>query len=527
MDEQMRSTSPIAPRLLNGRWQSHSSAANGIFLHGFDPRKDTARSLAFPQSDSAELEIALQSAHNAAGELAILPPERFAAYLELYASKIEQASERLGATAAAETGLAADSRLVATELPRTILQLRLAAKSASARDWCLPTIDRRNNIRSYHAGLHKPVVIFGPNNFPFAYNAIAGGDFAAAIAAGNPVIAKAHPGHPETSWLLARLAFEAVAEEKLPLGCIQMVYDMPPEVGLQLVADHRVGAFAFTGSRVAGLRLKAAADSAGVPCYLEMSSTNPIIILPGAMRERAAEISGQIGGSVLASGGQFCTKPGLLFVIDDENTVALREQLIAKVNAEGAHYLLQANTAKHYRAGAKSWLDAGATSLARGADASASCTVAAQLFGIAAANVIRNPRAFLLEVFGPCALLIAAKDQAEMLEVVALLDGQLSASVYHAGDGNDEALYNPIAAILRQRCGRLLNNKVTTGVAVSGAMNHGGPYPATGHPGFTAVGFPASIRRFSALQCFDNVGEAHLPAELRDANPLNVIQLLV
>ena len=171
------------------------------------------------------------------------------------------------------------------------------------------------------------MVIFGPNNFPFAFNAISGGDFAAAVAAGNPVIAKAHPSHPGTTLLLAEAAFEALQAARMPPATVQMVYHLAPEDGLRLVAHPLVGATAFTGSRAAGLRLKEAADRAGRPIYLEMSSLNPVFILPGALAERSEAVAGELFGSCTLGVGQFCTKPGLAVLVDDANGAGFVEQI--------------------------------------------------------------------------------------------------------------------------------------------------------------------------------------------------------
>ena len=188
-----------------------------------------------------------------------------------------------------ETALPILPRLKESELPRTIDQLRQAAAAAREGSWALPTIDTKNNLRSCYGAI-GPVCVFGPNNFPFAYEGIAGGDFASAIAAGNPVIAKAHPSHPGTARLLAELAQRSAEEAKLPPGTVQMIYRLENDDGLRLMKDRRVAAVGYTGSRKAGLALKAAADSAGIPIYLELSSINPVVILPGALASAAKKL---------------------------------------------------------------------------------------------------------------------------------------------------------------------------------------------------------------------------------------------
>ncbi len=252
----------------------------------------------YPVSSWADCESALEAASEAAATLRNLPPEAISRFLNRFAERLEARSAELVEQAHLETALPASPRLADVELPRTINQLRQAADAALDGSWALPTIDTKLNIRSVLAPI-GPVAVFGPNNFPFAFNGAAGGDFAAAVAAGNPVIAKGHPLHAGTSRMLAEEAFAAVCEAGLPRATVQLLYRIKPESGSRLVADRRIGATAFTGSRSGGLALKAAADRAGKPIYLEMSSVNPVVILPGALAERGAKVAEEFAGSCL------------------------------------------------------------------------------------------------------------------------------------------------------------------------------------------------------------------------------------
>ena len=223
----------------------------------------------------------IRHGHQASLALRQLPVENIAHFLELYAGRIEAARAALVDMAHIESALPKKPRLDEVELPRTVNQLRQAAAAAREGSWALPTIDTKAGIRSMYAALEGPVTVFGPNNFPFAFNSAAGGDFAAAIAAGNPVIAKANTSHPGTTRLFAVEALAAAIEAGLPPATVQLIYRTDHETGKLLVAHPLVAATGYTGSRSAGLTLKEAADKAGKPIYLELSSINPVVILPG------------------------------------------------------------------------------------------------------------------------------------------------------------------------------------------------------------------------------------------------------
>jgi NADP-dependent aldehyde dehydrogenase len=363
-----------------------------------------------------------------------------------------------------------------------------------------------------------PVLVFGPNNFPFAYNGVAGGDFAAAIAAGNPVIAKAHPCHPGTTKLLAEEAFAAVGECSLPSATVQMIYHVAPEDGLRLVADSRLGAVGFTGSRAAGLKLKAAADAVGKPVYLELSSLNPVVILPGALAERGAKIVEEFAGSCLMASGQFCTSPGLTILFASNEAEQFIAGVKTKLENSPPTTLLSSGVARNLAASIKTLQMAGAELVAGGSPLAGN-RFANTLLRVSGEKFLAAPEKLQTEAFGNATLAVIVRDTAQASKVLAHLEGNLTGSIYSDTRGLDDALYASLAPQLRARVGRFLNDKMPTGVAVTAAMNHGGPFPATGHPGFTAVGIPASLRRFAMLQCFDNVRPHRLPAALQNKNP--------
>jgi NADP-dependent aldehyde dehydrogenase len=419
-----------------------------------------------------------------------------------------------------ETGLPAETRLRKTELPRTTGQLRQAAAAARSRGWCHATIDTKLNIRSMYAPLGGPVAVFGPNNFPFAFNSVGGGDFASAIAAGNPVIAKANPGHLGTTRLMAEAAFQAVQDSGLPSATVQLLYHIEPEQGFALVSHPLLGATAFTGSKNAGLRLKAAADAAGKPIYLEMSSINPEFMLPGALRERGDALAAEYVGSLLMGAGQFCTNPGLLVLIDGEDTARFIDTATEKAADAAPGVLLGEGVARHLGSSITALRQGGARLLLGGQPAaSAACAYQNTLLRASGDQFLQNADALQTEAFGPAGLIVVAASEAQALDIADALQGNLTGAIYSDTAGSDDAFYDRLAPTLRAKVGRLLNDKMPTGVAVSPAMNHGGPFPSTGHPGFTAVGIPASLLRFGALQCYDNVRPHRLPPELADRNP--------
>ena len=487
-------------------------------------RKSSQRrtaSLAFPISRWSDCDAALNAATKAAAELRTIDPAKIAAFLEAYATNIEAAAATIVAAAAEETALPVTPRLKDVELPRTTNQLRQAAAAVREESWRHATLDLEKNIRSCFAPI-GPVVVFGPNNFPFAFNGVSGGDFAAAIAAGNPVIAKAHPLHPNTTRLLAEQALKAVETAGLPPATVQMIYNVSNENGLKLVSDPRVGAVAFTGSRNAGLHLKRAAEDAGIPIYLEMSSINPVIFLPGALAERSEQLAQELVDSVLAGSGQFCTSPNLVLVFETPQT----EPFLAQIAKSFSERPAQTSSLRrrpqttpsgrhrpHHRRRATRHRRRHRTRrrlpLRQHASPRHRRAVPRRTPRSAARDLRqRHSRRRRQHAAGTPVHPPPPRRQPHRHHLLSEIRRRRRA-------------YNDIAPLLREKVGRLLNDKMPTGVAVSPAMNHGGPYPSTSHPGSTSVGIPTAIARFAKLDCYDAVRPERLPAILKDtiANP--------
>ena len=512
--------------LIAGQWRE--SKSTGTF-QAADPQTAAPIPEDYPVSSWEECEDALDAAALAFAEIRSLPRDQIARFLDFFADRIEARSSEICKLASRETALPVQPRLASGELPRTTGQLREAAKAVRSQSWCRPVIDSKNDIRSYFAAI-GPVAVFGPSNFPLAFGSISGGDFAAAIAAGNPVIAKANPLHPGTTRLLAEEAQAAVASAGLPASTVQLIYHMAPSDGEKFVSDPRLAASGFTGSRSAGLKLKAAADAVGRPIYLELSSLNPVVVLPGALAEKSAEIVEELKTSCLMGTGQFCTSPGLIILPDSDSGDALVAGLCERFAAAPVGTLLSRSGQDNLVAAIAKLKNSGAEQLcgAGGADVEESqrFCVPNTILRISGSKFLTDPESLQTEAFGNATMVVSVASTEEAAAIVATLEGNLTGCIYSASDGSDDSAYDSLAPLLRQRVGRLLNDKMPTGVAVSPAMNHGGPFPAAGHPGFTAVGIPASILRFAMLQCFDNVRPHRLPEVLRDENPSAVWRMV-
>jgi NADP-dependent aldehyde dehydrogenase len=305
---------------------------------------------------------------------------------------------------------------------------------------------------------------------------------------------------------------------------VQLLYKTARADGERLVSDPGLGAVAFTGSRPGGLALKAAADAVGKPIYLEMSSVNPVFFLPGAIAERRGDLVNELAGSVLLGSGQFCTCPNLFVVFAGDGADAFLAELSTQFNSRPVGTLLSDHVSQTLSAAVASLREAGAELVTGGQPVKQSGFAFQNTWlCVSGGQFLKAAERLQTEAFGNATLGVVVDGLEQAKAVAARMEGSLTASLYTARDGRDDSLYESLAAILRRRAGRLLNDKMPTGVAVSPAMNHGGPYPATGHPGFTAVGIPASLRRFAMLECYDNVRPSRLPPWLADAAPNNTM----
>ncbi len=514
----------ITGELLIGAGTTRTEAG----FHAVDPASGAALEPAFSEAGPQEVAAATALAAAAFPVFQDVELERRAAFLETVADGLEALGDTLIERAARETGLPV-ARLIG-ERGRTVGQLRLFAQEVRQGRWLDVRIDPalperkplpRPDLRMRQVGL-GPVAVFGASNFPLAFS-VAGGDTASAWAAGCPVVVKGHPAHPGTSELVGRAIQEAVAACNLPEGVFSLLAGTTHELGSALVADPRIMAVGFTGSRAGGLALTriAAARPVPIPVYAEMSAINPVFLLPAALEARAEALAQGFVGSLTMGAGQFCTNPGLVIAI--AGPALDRFLTAARSILEGAPAATMLTPGIHgaFAKGVAAFTEQ-AELLARGTDGQGAHTCRAALFATDAQTFAREP-GLAHEVFGASSLIVRCADAAEMLALVQGLEGQLTATLQL--DDDDHALARRLLPLLEQRAGRILANGWPTGVEVCHAMVHGGPYPATSDARTTSVGTMA-IRRFLRPVCYQDLPDALLPESLRDANPLRLPRLV-
>jgi NADP-dependent aldehyde dehydrogenase len=492
------------------------------------PLDGTALDPPFHRASTLDVDRALRLADEAFQAYRESTGEARAALLERIGDEIVALGDALIARAHVETGLP-DARLTG-ERARTVNQLRMFAQVVRDGSWVDARIDTampdrqpvpKPDLRRMLAPI-GPVVVFGSSNFPLAFS-VAGGDTASALATGNPVIVKAHSGHPGTSELVAGAVARAVQTCGLPPGVFSMLHGAGTVIGLALVCHPSTAAVGFTGSRAAGRALfdAAAARPAPIPVFAEMSSVNPVFILPGAMRDRGAAIAEGLKSSVTMGVGQFCTKPGLVFGLAGETFDTFQTTLAGLLEAVAPATMLHGGIAEAYHAGLRhASAVAGVAVIAKsiqGADGSRTHGEAV-IARTDSVNFKARPE-LREEVFGPYALLIAASRLDELEQIARQLDGQLTATIH--GTPADLEAAAPLIRLLEQKAGRLIINGYPTGVEVCPSMHHGGPYPATTDVRFTSVG-TAALSRFVRPVCYQNFPAALLPPALRDDNPLGI-----
>jgi 2,5-dioxopentanoate dehydrogenase len=482
--------------------------------------------LYFP-ADVEELNVAATAAVRAFETFGKSSAADRAALLRSIATSLEGASAQLVARAMLETALP-EARLQG-EVGRTCGQLRLFASVIEEGSWQNARIDTalpdrkplpRPDLRSMLFPI-GPVAVFGASNFPLAFS-VAGGDTASALAAGNPVIVKAHSAHPGTSELVAAIITEAVSKSGMDSGVFSMLYDKGVTIGQALVQHSAIQGVAFTGSKRGGRALMdlAAARESPIPCFTEMSSVNPVFVLSGALADDPQSKAKGLYSSFTLGAGQFCTKPGLVFLPETDGATAFREELKSLTGSSSSFTMLTTGIADAYHHGL-------AERQAAGVEGNAAVTAVtpqthAMLFqtGI---DAFRQNALLHEEIFGPSTLLVNWTDRKDLLATAESLEGHLTATIL--GTEADLADNQDLIAILERKVGRLLFNGFPTGVEVSHAMVHGGPYPATSDSRFTSVGSQA-ILRFVRPRCYQNFPQAALPEALRDENFSGICRLV-
>jgi 2,5-dioxopentanoate dehydrogenase len=480
---------------------------------------------AFGLVGADQLEDATRAAAEAFDTYRAISPEERATFLERIADNIEAAAAELTERAVAETGLPAGR--IEGERGRTTGQLRLFAAVVRQGDHHQVRLDpaqpdrqpaARLDIRQRHIPL-GPVAVFGASNFPLAFST-AGGDTASALAAGCPVVVKAHNAHPGTAELVGAAIARAVAESGLPGGVFSLVFGAGKSIGQALVADPRIKAVGFTGSQAGGIALMktAAARPEPIPVFAEMSSINPVYILPGAIATPDAAVSVAEGfvGSLTMGSGQFCTNPGLLFVPEGAAGDAFVHAAAAALSRQPGQTMLTSGIAEACAAGiARLAATPGIRRVAEGVPGETLNAPSPALFSTDWRNFAVTD-ALQEEVFGAAGLFVRYPDDAALLAVSEGLQGQLTATLQATAD--DSATIGALLPVLERKAGRILFNSWPTGVEVNHAMVHGGPFPATSDPRSTSVGTLA-IHRFLRPVSYQNAPEAMLPEPLQEANP--------
>jgi alpha-ketoglutaric semialdehyde dehydrogenase len=486
----------------------------------------------FHSATTAEVETAAQQARTAFAEYSRWSGEARLALLERIAAQLEANAAAIVARAHLETALA-PARLNA-ELARTCDQLRFYGAAAASGLGAGVRIDHADlqrqpfpkpDIRSMFRPL-GPVVVFGASNFPLAYS-VAGGDTASALAAGCAVIVKAHPAHPGTSEIVGQLIQQAVREMNAPAGLFSLLFDAGYEVGAALVQHPLVKAVGFTGSLAGGRALLdlAAARPEPIPVYAEMSSLNPIFITATALAQRGEAIAVGLYNSVTSGLGQFCTKPGLVFVEAGTGAKSFLAKLQSLMEATATGPMLTAGLCASYQVGTAKYLATPGVKCAARVDFANSAvpaTAGATLFVTDAATFLGNHH-LMAEVFGPATLVVECNSRDQMQTAARALEGQLTASLHATAD--EVNMIRELLEIVTTKAGRLIYNGFPTGVEVGHAMTHGGPYPATSDGRSSSVGTRA-LDRFLRPVSYQNFPDAALPPELQEANPLQLERLV-
>jgi len=503
------------------------SAAGQASLQSIDASSGEALPYAFCQATDAEVDAAAKAADAAYPEFRQLSPARRAEFLDAVADELDALGDEFVAIVCRETALPAAR--IQGERGRTSGQMRLFAKVLRRGDYLgaridLPLPDRkplpRLDLRQYRIGV-GPVAVFGASNFPLAFST-AGGDTASAFAAGCPVVVKAHSGHMATADLVGTAITRAAEKTGMPKGVFNMIFGN--RVGETLVKHPAIKAVGFTGSLGGGTALckMAAERPEPIPVFAEMSSINPVILLPEALKARGATVAKELAGSVCMGAGQFCTNPGLVIGVKSAEFTTFLDALKTEIGGQAAQTMLNAGGLKSYSGGvAHLHGHPGITHLA--GNAQEGNQAQAQLFKADASLLLNGDALLQEEVFGPTTVVVEVADDAELKQALLGLRGQLTATLI--GEQSDLSTYQWLVPILEHKVGRILVNGYPTGVEVCEAMVHGGPFPATSDARGTSVGTLA-IDRYLRPICFQNYPDALLPEALQNANPLGLQRLV-
>lgn len=495
-----------------------------------NPATQTDLEVKFHEATTQEVDEAVMLAKKAFNEYRSKSNEQRAQFLEAIAENILALGDELIHRCMKETALP-EGRLTG-ERGRTMNQLKLFASVVREGSWIDARIDTaipdrqpapKPDIRQMQIPL-GPVGIFGASNFPLAFS-VAGGDTASALAAGCPVIVKAHPLHPGTSEFVGKAIQKAAKETGMPEGVFSMVHGISTEVGMALVNHPEIKAIGFTGSFRGGKALFDAANRrlVPIPVFAEMGSTNPVFILPGAMKEKNEILAKGLIGSVSLGVGQFCTNPGVVISQKSEDSNLFLQHLKTFNVETPAGTMLSEQIKNSFSTGVQHLSKTSGVEVLSLSSAEDSGNLAkTNIFSTDGKTFMQN-HSLSEEVFGPSTLNVSTDDKTEMLRIAEELDGHLTATIH--GTEQDLTEYSDLVTVLEQKVGRLIFNGFPTGVEVCHSMVHGGPYPATTAPQSTSVG-TAAIKRFARPICYQDFPQQALPEQLKDGNPLKIWRMV-
>ncbi len=495
-----------------------------------NPRTRQPDPVLFANATLAEVDQAVRAAQDAYAETRHYPAHKLADFLDCVAGAIEALGTPLLETADRETALGLPR--LTNERSRTTGQLRQFGALLREGSYVEAIIDSaqpgrqppRPSIRRMLLPI-GPVAVFAASNFPLAFS-VAGGDTASAFAAGCPVILKAHAGHPATSELTARAINQAIGEAGFPPGFFSLLQGDQADVGQALVRHPGIAAVGFTGSLRAGRAIydTAAARPIPIPVYAEMGSVNPVVLLPGAIASRAASLAEGLAGSVTLGSGQFCTNPGLVFLIDDQGAQQFVALLVNEMGRHTPGVLLNENIARGLVRSVDSTLKKrGVEGLVGGHTVDGPAYCYAPTVIQTTSSAFRSDEELQNEHFGPVTLVVRCESTDDLLKTLGVLHGNLTATIHAEQD--DMALAGQVCDLLREKVGRLIWNGFPTGVEVVHAMQHGGPYPATTASATTSVGMTA-IKRFMRPVAYQGIPDSLLPDALKDGNPLSIWRII-
>ncbi|MGO4383192.1 aldehyde dehydrogenase (NADP(+)) [Specibacter sp. RAF43] len=496
---------------------------NGGTVNGHNPADNSSLSPAYSLIDAKQLADATAAAEAAVESFSALEPETHARFLERIADNIEAVGDELTERAMLETGLPR-ARLTG-ERGRTVGQLRLFAAVVRQGDFRGVRIDPalpdrspmpRADIRQRRIPV-GPVAVFGASNFPLAFST-AGGDTASALAAGCPVVFKAHNAHPGTSEIVGRAITEAISALGLHPGIFSLIYGPGASIGQALVSDPAIKAVGFTGSRAAGTALVATAGARPepIPVYAEMSSVNPVFFFPGALEDDVAGVAAAYAASVTGSSGQLCTAPGLVFVPEGDAGDSFVESVARALESVAGTTMLTRGIADSWISGVEALgAQADVERVARGQEGDTENAPAPVIFSASVETFLRNP-VLHEEIFGAASLVVRYAGFTDLIDAARRLEGQLTATM-HLTEADHPAAAR-LLPVLERKAGRILANAWPTGVEVGHAMVHGGPFPATSDSRTTSVGTRA-MERFLRPVAYQDIPAGLLPAALRPENP--------